>query len=154
MWGSLEKSIHFVVKLFATMGTLILFPMMLLTTFDVIGRNVFNCPIPGTYETSEFCLVVIVLFGIGYVQQRDAQVKVDMFIEMMPKNVQLVLEVIYTIIGLCFFALVVWQGILGTFNSIEQGETSTILNIPSYPFEFLIAFGSFFIVSRTFCKTY
>lgn len=133
-------------------GTLILFPMMLLTTFDVIARNVFNRPIPGTYEASEYLLVVIILFGIGYVQQRDAQVRVDMFINMMPRKIALSLEVIYTIIGLCFFALVVWQGIVGTFHSVEQGEISTILNIPSYPFEFLIAFGSFLLCLELFVK--
>lgn len=152
MWGVIEKTIHGLVKVVAVIGTFILFPMLLLTTFDVIGRSIFNSPIQGTYELSQFLLVVISLFGIGYVQQRNAQVRVDMFLNMMPEKVKLVMEIIFTILGLCFFALVVWQGVLGTLHAFDQGETSPMLAIPSYPFHLLIPFGSFLLCLELIVK--
>ncbi|MFK4997204.1 TRAP transporter small permease subunit [Bacillus sp. N9] len=41
---------------------------MLLTTADVIGRNVFNKPITGTYELTGLALAIIIFFSLGTAQ--------------------------------------------------------------------------------------
>jgi TRAP-type transport system small permease protein len=133
-------------------GAVAMLFMMFLTVADVIGRSFFTWPITGTYELSRYFLVVIVLLGIAYAQQTGQHVAVDYFVLKLPPRGQFVFEAISTSLGLVFFALVTWQGWEGGWNSVQTQSVSDTLHIPSYPFEFLIAVGAFFLCIELLLK--
>ena len=58
----------------------LLFFMMALGTCDVLGRYLFNKPILGTFEIFEILLPAIVLLGLGYTQESNAHVRVEIFV--------------------------------------------------------------------------
>ena len=122
-----------------------MFLIMLLTVADVIGRTFFTWPITGTYELSCYALVVMVLLGIGYVQQGNQHIAVDLFVNKLSRSGQFVIELIGTLMGLGFSLLVSWQGWRGGLESIHNKTVSDTLHIPAYPFEFLIGLGATFL---------
>jgi len=126
-------------------GALAMFLLMLLTTLDVIGRSFFNRPITGTYELSRYALVVMVLLGIGYVQQGNQHIAVDLFVNKLSRSGQFVIELIGTLMGLGFSLLVSWQGWRSGLESMHNKTVSDTLHIPAYPFEFLIGLGATFL---------
>ena len=133
-------------------GGVAMFFIMLLTVADVIGRSFFTWPITGTYELSRYFLVIIVLLGIGYAQQTEQHIAVDYFVSKLPLRSQFFFEVTANFLGLVFFALVTWQGWKGGWDSVKTKTVSDTLHIPSYPFEFLIAVGSFFLCIELLLK--
>ena len=137
------KAIHRLVYCVCFVGMWFIALMMLLTTFDVIGRSFFTYPLPGTFELSKYMLVIIVLLSIAYVQQAKHNVRVTYFADKLSPRNQLVLESIFTLVALTVFSLMVWQGWEGGLNAIRVKSVSDLLRIPSYPFEFLIAVGAF-----------
>jgi len=139
------KGIHRIVFYACFIGMVVVLLMMLLTTFDVIGRSIFTRPIPGTFEITEYMLVIIVLFGIAYAQQTGRHVRVELFADKLPPSGQIVLDSIFTLVAFVFFLLVAWQGWEGGFYALHVKTASDILRIPSYPFEFLIAVGAFLL---------
>ncbi len=130
----------------------VLLIMMLLTTADVAGRSLFNHPIAGTYEVTAYMLSVIVLLGLGYSQQINQHVRVDIVANKFSKTGQFVLSTIFTLAATIFFSLVVWQGIVESLNAMRVKTASDILHIPSYPFQFLVAFGAFLFVIELLFK--
>ena len=71
MWLSkaalwLERVISPVARVFNSAGVGILMVMMSLTVVDVFLRFVFNKPIVGAYEMSEFMMVILVFFALAY----------------------------------------------------------------------------------------
>ena len=122
-----------------------MFFIMLLTVADVIGRSFFTWPITGTYELSRYALVVMVLLGIGYVQQGNQHIAVDLFVKKLSRSGQFVTEIIGTLMGLGFSLLVSWQGWRGGLESMHNKTVSDTLHIPAYPFEFLIGLGATFL---------
>ena len=48
---------------------------------DVLGRYLLNRPLPGALELSEFCLALLVFFGLGSTGLGNTQVVVDIVIE-------------------------------------------------------------------------
>ena len=96
--------------------------------------------------------VVMVLLGLGYAQETGQHVAVDYFIGKLPKRGRLGFEVVGTGLGIVFFALVAWQGWKGGLSAIQVRTVSDTLHIPSYPFEFMIAVGSFFLFLELIIK--
>ncbi len=142
MFQKTAAVLHKVTYSLCVISALAMFLLMLLTTVDVISRSFFNRPITGTYELSCYALVVMVLLGIGYVQQGNQHIAVDLFVKKLSRSGQFLMELIGTFMGLGFSLLVSWQGWRGGLESIHNKTVSDTLHIPAYPFEFLIGLGA------------
>jgi len=66
---------------------------------EVIGRYVFNSPLPGHLEGAELLLPMIVFFGVSYVQARDGHVGMTFVVEALPKKVRRVTDILSLIVS-------------------------------------------------------
>jgi TRAP-type C4-dicarboxylate transport system permease small subunit len=108
---------------------------MLLTTGDVVGRSLFNKPIAGTFELSEYMLAVIILLSAAYTQQVKGHVSVDFLTSRFSPKVQQALQVLTTLLSLLVLSIVVWQGIV---LGLEEKAVTDQLRIPKAPFKILV----------------
>jgi TRAP-type C4-dicarboxylate transport system permease small subunit len=122
--------------------------MMLLVTADVVMRRLFNSPIFGAYEVEKLLLLIIVFFGAAYVMSTKGHVFVDTLTRLYPKSIQNVAIPASYFLSLLIMALISWQTTVYGLATLEIGETSVLLRIPTAPFIFIVAFGSavFFLV--------
>ena len=74
---SCANKIKFTANVFNRVGVFFVLFMMFLTTADVILRRIFNSPIGGVFELTEFMMIVVVGFALGYTQLIKANVNVD-----------------------------------------------------------------------------
>lgn len=130
-------------------GLFVVFILALLTCADVIGRYLFNSPIPGTFEISEELLCVLAAFGISTVTYEHSHISVDsLYRKMKPKN-QRILALIADYLGILVFAVFAWQGLRLVYDSITPDlvKTSADLRIPIFPFLFclFVAFALSFV---------
>ena len=51
-----------------------------LTTVDVVGRYVFNSPITGVFEITEYLVLILIFSFIGYTQSQKSHVAVDLLL--------------------------------------------------------------------------
>jgi TRAP-type C4-dicarboxylate transport system permease small subunit len=109
---------------------------MIITAADVVARDVFNHPIPGTIELSQYMLAIFILLGLAYSQQVKAHVAVSIITSRFSERAQLILSIMTTLIGLFIFSILTWQGwVVG----IEERTVSDMLRVPQYPFRLLVA---------------
>ncbi len=125
-------------------GVFILLLMMFLTTSDVIGRSFFR-PVTGAFEITKYMLVLVVLSSIAYTQQVKAHVRVPLFISRMPLRAQLVIDSIFTLLAIIFFASLVLPAWEEGLFTLHAGAVSYMLRIPAYPFKLFICLGAFLI---------
>jgi TRAP-type C4-dicarboxylate transport system permease small subunit len=141
--GWLEKSkefIHTVNRFISKVGACFLIPLMLVTSADVLSRDLFNYPIPGTIELSQYLLAVFILLGIAYTQQVKGYVEVTLLTSRLPPRAQSILSIIATLLSLLIISILVWQGwVVG----IEERTVSDMLRVPQYPFRILVAVAAF-----------
>ena len=116
-------------------GMLLLVPLMLLTSADVIGRAALARPIPGIVELSSYMLDVFILLGLAYTQQVKGHVRVSMLTSRLPQRAQQSLEILVTLLSLFIMVLLAWQGwVVG----MEETAVSDMLRIPQRPFKLLV----------------
>jgi TRAP-type C4-dicarboxylate transport system permease small subunit len=130
-------------------GGIILTAMMLLVTGDVLGRYLFNRPIHGTTEITEFMMVGLLYFTLAHTQTDKAHIRVEMFITHLSPGTRLILEMIAYLLGFFLFVLITWQGILSAAKAWEVWETTFgLILFPLFPAKVLIPIGSFLFSLR------
>jgi TRAP-type C4-dicarboxylate transport system permease small subunit len=141
--GWLERSknlIQTINRFIAKVGACFLIPLMLITSTDVLGRDLFSSPIPGTIELSQYLLAIFILLGIAYTQQVKGYVEVTLLTSRLPPRARSILSIIATLLSLFVFFILVWQGwVVG----MEERTVSDMLRVPQYPFRILVAIAAF-----------
>lgn len=137
-----KKGIQTINRFIAGVSGCFLIPLMIITGADVVARDVFNHPIPGTIELSQYMLAVFILLGLAYTQQVKAHAAVSLVASRLPSNAQWILNIITTLIGLFIFSILAWQGLV---VGIEERTVSDMLRIPQSPFRVLVAIAAFFV---------
>jgi len=123
MWDHFLEKLGFVTRILGYIAAAALFLMMLLTTVDVGGRYLFQAPIMGVYELTEFMMVCVVFFSLAYTQSRKGHVEVDILVGRFPKRVQEALTIVNYIVSILVFA-----PILGAINEEDIENLEDLLN--------------------------
>jgi len=119
----------------------VLFIMMLLTASDVIFRYVFNRPIAGSIELTEFMMATMVSFGIAYCAVLGGHVSVDVVVSLLPKKTRTIIDTITTFLSLGLFLLITWQSVIYIKEVFHSGLESPVLLLPVYPYIGAVAIG-------------
>ena len=120
--------------------------LILLTVSDVFLRFVFNRPINGTFELTEYLMVVIVFFSFPWATMRGVHVRVDLLTGRLPKKKQAVLYAISCALSMLITFLFGWYTYPEAMYAYDLQFKSDMLNIPSYPFYFFIMIGFFILL--------
>jgi TRAP-type C4-dicarboxylate transport system permease small subunit len=139
-FGTVKKRTRQINRSIAGVGACFLIPLMLFTSVDVMSRDIFDHPIPGTVELSQYMLAVLILLGLAFAQQIKAHVTISLVTSRLPQCAQLILSIIATLLSLFISCILVWQGwVIG----VEEKAVSDMLRVPQYPFRLIVAVAAF-----------
>lgn len=123
--------------------------MMLLVTGDVLGRYLFNSPIHGTTEITEFMMVGLLYFTLAHTQALKAHIRVDMLVSLFSPRARLICEEITYFLGFILLALITWQSLVSAIQAWKIGETTFgLILFPLFPAKVLIPIGCFIVCLR------
>ena len=126
-------------------GIILLLGVVMLIGIDVAGRFLFNFPIKGSIEISQFVLVSLFSLGFVLVTIRKEHVTVDLFLERLRPLLQRRLLIITNLISVGLFLICASASFYVFVESFERHEATDVLGIPFYPFRLL--FAASFIVT-------
>ncbi len=115
------------------LGAIALVGMMGLTTADVICRYLFNSPILGAFEITEFLVLILIFSFLGYTQAQKSHVSVDLLTSLFPRKVQLIIDLINHTVCFLLMLLISWMGTLNALDLMDVGERSPIWRSPIIP---------------------
>lgn len=139
---TMKKVFRQVNRFIAGIGAWFLIFLMLMTAADVVARDVFNAPLPGTVELSQYMLAVFILLGLAYTQQVKAHVAVSLLTTRLSPSFQFLFNIISTLLCLFISCILVWQG---WTVGIEEKTVSDMLRVPQFPFRLLVAIAAFLV---------
>jgi len=119
-----------------------LIAMMFLTGTDVTLRYIFNSPIPGSLELTEFLMAIVVGLALAHCALDKGHLRVDLVVSRLPKQVQLVLHSIASFTFLGLFILITWKTVDRAWAMFDDKIESAIFAIPAFPFVLAVAVGS------------
>ena len=142
MMQRFDKAVRRVTNILCYIAVAMLAALMLLGTFDVIGRYFFNKPIKGALEIGGILLAGIVLFGLAYTSSIERHVRVDTFILLFPPRLQAIIGCVISFLSLIIFCLIGWQGAELALQSWERQTSIDVFFIPIAPFQLFVSVGA------------
>jgi TRAP-type C4-dicarboxylate transport system permease small subunit len=137
----LGRSVGKGVRLLAIASGCTLLGLMVLTVIAVTVRK-FNFPITGTQDLSEAGLTIVVFFAMAYSGWTGGHIAVDLISSVLKGRSLALLDSVSRFVCGAFFTIVTWQTIRQGLDSHEMGDGFNLIDLPHYPFYFVVAFGS------------
>ena len=134
--------INWITRILSYAGAIILFGMMMLTTIDVVCRYLFNAPILGVLEITEFMMVCVVFLSLAYAQSNRGHVAVDVLVVRFSRRNRKVFNIINFLVSILILVLIGWNSFGQGLEMMRSGQVSATFSIPVYPFMFLVCLGS------------
>lgn len=116
--------------------------LVLLIAVDVTLRRAFNSPLTFSYEIIEFGLVIVVWGSVLYSTIRERHISIDVLVSRLPAKTRQFFRLTFDFISAVVLLLIGWQSITYAMDLRDLQLVSSMLEIPIYPFVFIVALGA------------
>ncbi|MEO0680277.1 MAG: TRAP transporter small permease [Pseudomonadota bacterium] len=130
--------LHKVESLLNLIGGLVILGVMLLSVANIVGRTVFNMPVPGYIDWMMQLVPVMAFMGLAYVQRLGGHIRMDLVVGALKGRVLWAAE----FAGVLIMFLVSLALVFGTWDhaarSIRNGDSTTDIHLPTAPIKALV----------------
>lgn len=129
-------------------GTILIVVMSVLVNADVLGRGLFNHPVPGVTEFLGLSIVSVVFLQIANTAREDRHISNDLIMSAVAKwrpRLAIYFYALFQLIGAILFVLVVWFVVPNFVENYQGGYyqgTSGYIEIPVWPFVGTVVLGA------------
>lgn len=137
----LEGVIRPVTRVINGVGSAALGVMMFLNVVNIVLRYFFNLPIKDTLEFTEFLMVIVVFFAMGYTAILRGHIVIHILTSRLSERPRAIGDSIAYFICIVFCCLIIWQGIAQAEISRLHQDIIGTMSIPVFPFYYVLVLG-------------
>ena len=145
MTNTYAKIVSWIAHASGLLGTIFLAGLMLMTVADVVMRYFFDAPILGSFEITEYSLVVIVFFALPWAAMKRINVRVDLVVGRFSPKRRAALDAVTCVFSLIVTGFFTWYTVPQVIYVYRLYTVSDMLEIPSWPFYLMVALGFFLL---------
>jgi len=131
----------------ARVAALVLAALAVVTFCDVIARYFFNAPFSFTVELTELAMGIIIYLGVGLTTHDNDHISVDFVTLRLSESVRALISLITNVLAFLFLIFLVWRVWQRAAVLFDKSDMTPILFVPLWPFAYLMAFGSIFLLT-------
>ena len=113
----------------------------IIINYEVLMRYVFSSPTQFSNEISRIMQVALAMLGGGYVLRKEGHVKVEIVFEHVRPKCQLLLGLVYSLLGCVYCSFLAWLTWGLVKSSFSLGERSFDLGLLLWPVKSIFFFG-------------
>ncbi len=138
---------------FAVVAGILLFTMIAMVSYDVIGRQFFSSSAPWALELSEYIMLYLTFLLAPWVLRQDGHVRVDLLANRLGLRTQFFFSVITGLAAAIACLVLFWFSLEVVIESYQRGVMlRKVLNVPQYVLLAVIPLGSLFLFLRFVCQ--
>lgn len=116
-----------------------LFAMMATTVVDVIGRYVFNRPLPASYEVTEYLMGLLVFLALPVVTLRGEHVRITLIDARLGPRATALRDRVLGAVAAVVCATLAWGVIVLAARMATYGDGTQTLGLPLAPLAAVVA---------------
>lgn len=155
----LDRALFRLETVFALIGGIVVFSLMVLAVASVGGRKLFNQPLPGYVDWIQFLMPFIAILGVSYCHRLGGHIRMDILVGQLRGRALWLFELISTLIVLALMALLLW-GSWAHFNrSFDLGrplwsaDSSIDIGLPLWPTKLVVPLAFAVLCLRLIIQT-
>jgi len=139
---------EYIIRIFSIVGTLSICLTLLIICIDILARSVVGFAIQGAAEVSEYLLVVLGFFGLGYAQLTGIHVKVEILSSRVSPRSQKIVDTLILLLVTAFFIVMTWQIGKETYSDWQKkvSQWGMVWLLPAWPKSFIAFIGCIFLI--------
>ncbi len=138
----LERIVNLIVNWTNTAAGGVLLLMVFFVTADVILRYVFNRPIIGSVELTEFMMAIVAGFALTYTALHKGHISVELIVSRFSPRALATTNSITCLLTLGIFAVMTWRMVVYAEMLRTGNFLSGSLEVPVYFFVYIVALAS------------
>lgn len=137
----------------AKLISLLIIPIVLVTTIEVILRYVFNMPSIWAWDVNIHLMAVIIFIGAGYTLLYRGHIIVDVVVGRFSPRVRAIMDLVTSGFFFLGIGVLLWRAILKAAISIEiKEQLISVWGPPLYPLRVVIAVGILLLLLQGIVK--
>ncbi|MCD8121215.1 MAG: TRAP transporter small permease [Clostridiales bacterium] len=125
-----NKALSVLANLDVAVASVILAILIVLTFLGVIWRYIFSAPFTWLEEVQTSCMVWIVFAAAGAAFRNGNHVAIEMIVDLMPKSMQKVMNVLISVVVVVVIGFLFIQSIGFIQVFLKSGRSTSMLKIP------------------------
>lgn len=105
---------------------------------DVIGRYLFNRPVPGAAEVIELLMAVSVFSAMPLTTATREHIELDYMELYLPPSKRYILRAVISLLSAAILGCLAWRVALTGITIMDYGDTTAFLKIPIAPVAFFV----------------
>lgn len=130
------KAIH---VFFGGVAGVILFAIMVVTVIDVVGRYVFDAPLPGAFEITQFLMAGLIYGALPSVSRQEGHITIDLLDPVTPTLLVRVRQILINSIVFICLAIISWRLWILAQKINAYGDVTEYLRMPEAPIIYFMA---------------
>ena len=143
-----DKWLSKIEDLFAFLAAVSIFVLMLLGISQVLGRQLFDMPIPGYIDFVELSMVTFAFLAVAYCQRLGGHVRMDLFVRLVHGRRRWFLEFVTTTAPIFLVLVLIYFGWTHFMRAYEFGDSTIDMEIPTLPSKIVVPISFVVLVLR------
>ncbi len=135
-------------SLLALIGGFVILALMLLSVFQIIGRKLFNMPVPGFIDWVEQAMAVFAFLGVAYCHRLGGHIRMDILVAQLKGRALWFSEFISTLVVFLLILALTYGSWLHFMRAFTIGDSSIDISLPLWPAKLLVPFAFFILLLR------
>lgn len=126
----INPQIEQITRWLALVGGALMCLAIVITLISVVGRYLFNAPLPGDYESVEMIAAVGIFLFFPYTHATGSNIVVRFFTSGMSGRRKLLLDMLHDVIFTTIAVLLAWRLSIGFADKFASGESTMLIRLP------------------------
>ncbi|TYC51528.1 TRAP transporter small permease [Rhodobacterales bacterium] len=128
--------------------------LMLLAVAQVIGRLLFNMPVPGFIDITEQAMAIFAFAGVAYCQRVGGHIRMEIVLGRLSGRTLYVCEMVGVILIAFTVALLIWGSWYHFDRSWTIGDSTMDIRLPTWPSKLVIPVALSLLLVRLIMQIY
>lgn len=124
--------------LFNDIGGVFIFALMWLTMAEVLGRRLFNSPVPGAIDYIEVGMAAFAFMGAAYCQRNGGHVRMDLLVSNLRARLLWGVEALAILIAVVYIGIIMWASAQDAWRSYDLGDETLDAHLAVWPSKLIV----------------
>jgi TRAP-type mannitol/chloroaromatic compound transport system permease small subunit len=135
-------------RVFNFVAGVVIFLTMILGVVQIVGRSVFNWPVPAYIDIIEITMAIFAFLGIAYCQKLGGHVRMEIVLKQFTGRSFWIAEVIGTVIAMTIIAILLIYGYDHFMRAYTHGDSTMDGDLPVWPSKLIVPVAFFVLMCR------
>ena len=136
--GATDRFVARIENVFNMVAALVIFVMMFFMVAEVIGRTIFNRPIPGAIDWIETSMAAFAFLGVAYCQRLGGHIRMEVVMSRLHGVVLWTIEFAAAAIAAFYVFVIMNRSFFHFMRAYEIGDSTIDIQLPVWPSKLLV----------------